>query len=58
VNVASRMESPGEVGRIHVSEATFGAVSDRFECVARGLIAIKGKGEMRTWFVEGHRAPA
>jgi adenylate cyclase len=55
VNVASRMESTGEAGRIHLSEATYEAVEQRFDCVERGVISIKGKGEMRTFFVEGPR---
>jgi class 3 adenylate cyclase len=56
VNVASRMESTGEAGRIHLSEATFEAVGERFDCIPRGTIEVKGKGQMRTWFVEGRRA--
>jgi len=53
VNVAARMEAAGEVGRIHVSEAMARALGDRFDCVPRGVLEIKGKGEMKTWFVTG-----
>jgi len=52
VNTASRMESHGEPGRVQISEATFELVKDEFECEPRGDIDIKGKGLMRTWFVE------
>jgi len=53
VNIASRMESHGEVGRVHVSAATYELIKDDFECVSRGTIPIKGKEEMETWFVVG-----
>ena len=52
VNTASRMESYGEPGRIQVSDATRALLSDEFAVEARGAIAIKGKGEMTTWFLE------
>ena len=52
VNTASRMESHGEPGRVQISEATFELVRDEFACEARGNIDIKGKGLMKTWFVE------
>jgi adenylate cyclase len=51
VNVASRMESTGEPGKIQVSEATFERLKGKFELEARGEIEIKGKGKMRTWFL-------
>ena len=55
VNTASRMESHGEAGKVHISEAVFVALqhsdSLRFNLEERGEIDIKGKGAMRTWFV-------
>ena len=56
VNVASRMESYGEAGQIHISQNTYELIKDDFECVPRGTTSIKGKGEMRTWFVVGRKA--
>jgi class 3 adenylate cyclase len=56
VNTASRMESHGEPGRIHVSRATYEKLRDRFELSDRGEVEVKGKGRMHTWFLEG-RAP-
>lgn len=57
VNTASRMESHGEAGKVHISGATYELLKDEFACVSRGKIAIKGKGEMETWYLLG-RKPA
>ena len=53
VNTASRMESHGVPGRIQISEATRDLIQDEYECTPRGEIDIKGKGPMKTWFLEG-----
>ena len=55
VNVASRMESSGLPDCIQVSERTYELIKTDFICHPRGTIEIKGKGEMRTWLVEGRR---
>ena len=55
VNVASRLESHGEPGRVHISENLRSALPDSFECKERGPIEIKGKGLMETyWLVAEH----
>lgn len=51
VNTASRMESHGTPGRVHLSKATRDALGDAFELEPRGVIPVKGKGEMETWFL-------
>ncbi len=51
VNTASRMESHGEAGKIHVSEEVFDALKEKFVFEERGELEIKGKGTMRTWFL-------
>ena len=58
VNVASRMESTSETGRIQVSGEFRRELVDapRFELVLRGVIAVKGKGELQTFFLDGVRA--
>ena len=56
VNTASRMESQGVPGRIQISEETFELIRDEFLCEPRGTIDVKGKGEMKTWFLEGVNA--
>ena len=53
VNTASRMESSGEPGKIQVTGAMYALIEDEFVCVPRGKVAVKGKGEMETWFLEG-----
>jgi len=53
VNTASRMESHGEPGMIHVTEETRQLLKDMYTLTARGEITVKGKGVMRTWFLNG-----
>jgi class 3 adenylate cyclase len=53
VNTASRMEALGLSDRIQVTGATYEQLCQRFRFEERGLIAVKGKGEMRTyWLIE------
>jgi guanylate cyclase len=58
VNTASRMESHGQAGKIQITQATYELLKDEFECQPRGLVPVKGKGEMPTWFLVGRRAAA
>ena len=51
VNTASRMESHSLPGRIQVSAATRNALGDRFKLERRGIIKIKGKQAMETYFL-------
>ncbi len=53
VNTASRMESFGAPGRIHVSGETYGVLRHDFEFEPRGPLEIKGKGAMETYFLLG-----
>jgi adenylate cyclase len=57
VNTASRMESQGTPGRIQISSATHELLGDEFEFESRGMIAVKGKGELETWFLTGISGP-
>ena len=54
VNTASRMESHSLPGRIQISAATRAALGERFKCERRGIIKVKGKGMMETFFLDGH----
>jgi class 3 adenylate cyclase len=51
VNTASRMESHGIPGKIHVSVSTYNLIKDSFFLEKRGEITIKGKGNMNTYFL-------
>jgi ligand-binding sensor domain-containing protein/class 3 adenylate cyclase len=51
VNIASRMESSGEVGKINISGSTYALVKDKFTCIHRGKIQAKNKGEVDMYFV-------
>jgi class 3 adenylate cyclase len=53
VNVASRMESTGVPGRIQVTEAVEARLRDDFRFESRGLIDVRGKGPMATFFLVG-----
>lgn len=53
VNTASRMESHGIPGKIHVSESTYNTLKDYYRLEPRGEIEVKGKGMMTTYFLEG-----
>ena len=53
VNIASRMESHGEVGRVNISEETYRHIKEFFNCENRGLMNVKNKGEMEMYFVNG-----
>lgn len=51
VNTAARMEQSGEAGKINVSAATYELVKREFECIYRGKINAKNKGEVDMWFI-------
>ncbi|GJQ67397.1 hypothetical protein Trydic_g8273 [Trypoxylus dichotomus] len=56
VNEASRMDSTGLIGQIQVPKYTAQLLGVRgYEVKYRGLIEVKGKGEMETYFVIGRR---
>jgi guanylate cyclase len=57
VNVASRMETQGRPGMIQVTEATYQLIRDRFRCIPHGIIEVKGKGAIPTWFLEDSLTP-
>jgi class 3 adenylate cyclase/Tfp pilus assembly protein PilF len=53
VNLASRMESSGEVGKVNISQTTFEHVKTHFDCTHRGKISAKNKGAIDMYFVNG-----
>jgi len=52
VNVAARMETSGEAGKVNISENTYALVKDNFSCTHRGKVHAKNKGDIDMYFVE------
>jgi len=57
VNTASRMESHGTAGQIQVSEQTHTLLASTFDLEERGVIDVKGKGPMKTWYLRSLPSP-
>jgi guanylate cyclase len=55
VNVAARMESGGEPGRIHVGPGAAPMLREAFMLESCGESEVKGMGLMDTWFLVGRR---
>jgi class 3 adenylate cyclase len=53
VNIASRMESYGVPGCIHITESTYQFLKDEYVFEDRGEMEIRGKGKMRTYLYRG-----
>jgi adenylate cyclase len=58
MNTAKRMESYGLPGRVHVSATTRRALGEAFRFEPRGLLEVKGKGSMETYFVHRRKKEA
>ncbi len=56
VNIASRMETQGEPGRIQVTAATYERLQGQYEFERRGAIPVKGSGEMTTYWLVGRKS--
>ena len=52
VNIASRMESNGEPGKVNISDATYNLVKEQYKCHHRGKIYAKNVGDIDMYFVE------
>jgi class 3 adenylate cyclase len=55
VNTASRMESHGMPNCIQVSQTTYDLLQDKYLFEERGVIEVKGKGEMFTYLLKGRK---
>ncbi|MEG3921642.1 adenylate/guanylate cyclase domain-containing protein [Microcoleus sp. T3_A4] len=51
VNVAARMEATGFAGRIQVTDVTYELLKDKYLFERRGVIPVKGKGNMMTYWL-------
>lgn len=55
VNIASRMESSGEPGKVNISDSTYELVKEKFTCTYRGKIQAKNKGVIDMYFAEENK---
>ena len=51
VNMAARMESSSEIGKINISQTTYDRIKDTFSCEYRGEIEAKNKGKIVMFFI-------
>ena len=56
VNTASRMESHGVGGHIQVTEDVVDALKDKFDFEERGYVPVKGKGDLKTYWLIGRKS--
>jgi guanylate cyclase len=52
------MESHGQSGMIQITRNTFELVRDEFVCEPKGMVRVKGAGEMEAWHVLGRKPRA
>lgn len=57
VNIASRMENCSDAGKVNISGTTYELVKDKFNCIYRGKITAKHKGEIDMYFAESYNSP-
>lgn len=53
VNIASRVQSASEAGRVNASAYTYDLIQADFDCTYRGKLTAKGKGDIDMYFVDG-----
>ena len=56
VNIASRMESNSEPGKINISDNTYKIIKDYFQCEYRGKLEVKNRGELKMYFVNAENS--
>jgi len=52
VNIASRLESSGEPGRVNISSAIYEIIKDEYPCSHRGKIYAKNVGDIDMYFID------
>jgi len=55
VNIASRMESTGETGKIQITDKMAMMLSEKFEVQERKEVDVKGIGKIKTFFLLGKK---
>lgn len=51
VNVAARMEQCSEKGKINISETTYNLIKNKYQCIHRGKIEAKNKGNVDMYYL-------
>jgi adenylate cyclase len=52
VNIASRLQSAGQEGKVNISDTTYQYVKNNFSCEHRGMIPVKNIGNIEMYFAE------
>ena len=52
VNVASRMETACEIGKINISENTYDLIKEVYNCTYRGNIKVKNRGSLKMYYID------
>lgn len=52
VNIASRMETSSEPGKINISESTYQLLKDKYDCTYRGEVTVKNRSAMKMYYLE------
>ena len=55
VNTARQMEASGASGCIQINETTYAKLRDKYRFEDRGEFYVKGKGEVKTYFLKGRQ---
>lgn len=53
VNIAARMEAAALVGTVNISQSVYELIKNAFICEPRGNIAVKNKGEIEMYYING-----
>ena len=56
VNIASRMESASEIGKINIAEGTYELLQEEYECEYRGEVEVKNRGKLNMYYLLGRKA--
>ena len=51
VNIASRLETAGDSGKINISESMYNLIKDKYDCTLRGEFPVKGVGKIPMYYV-------
>jgi len=56
VNIAARMQSSGEIGKVNITSTTYELIENNFKCMYRGKLEAKHKGMLDMYFADWHNS--